>query len=108
MNIRGLYISYDYFRVFRYQSEDRFMFILMKMLLYIYIYIYILAQVAGAVEYTGCTPTNACPVYDTKQSVGDVPVMLDIWGLRTTPSLPSLPGPLYPRQVAPARVLSMG
>ena len=37
--------------------------------------------------------------YDTKQSD---------WGMRSTPSLPSLPGPLWPGMVAPDRVLSMG
>ena len=45
--------------------------------------------------------------YDTKQSDGEVPVMLELWGMQSTPSLPSLPGPLWPRVVAPDRVLSM-
>ena len=42
------------------------------------------AQSAGAVEYTDCTSAggkthpNECPGYDTKQSDGEVPVMLDI------------------------------
>ena len=48
------------------------------------------------------------PGYDTTQSDGDVPVMLELWGMRNTPSLPLLPGPLWPRVVAPDRVLSMG
>ena len=34
--------------------------------------------------------------------------MLDIWGMPSTPSLPSLSGPLWPGVVAPDRVLSMG
>ena len=34
--------------------------------------------------------------------------MLELWGMRSTPSLPSLPGPLRPAEVAPDRVLSMG
>ena len=46
--------------------------------------------------------------YDTKQSDGEVPVMLELWGLRITPSLPSLPGPLLSGMVAPDRPLSMG
>ena len=60
------------------------------------------AQLAGAVEYTVSllrdkTPTpNECPEYDTKQSDGEVPVML------------SLPRQLWPRVVAPERALSMG
>ena len=68
-----------------------------------------LAQSAGDVEYTDCkTPPNECPGYDTKQSDGDVPPVLEIWGMRSTPSLPSLPGPLWPGVVAPDRALSMG
>ena len=27
--------------------------------------------------------------------------MLELWGMRSTPSLPLLPGPLWPRVVAP-------
>ena len=34
--------------------------------------------------------------------------MLELWGIWSTPSLPSLPGPLWPGVVAPDRVLSMG
>ena len=51
---------------------------------------------------------NECPEYDTKQSDGEVPVMLELWEMQSTPSLPSLPGPFWPRVVAPDRVLSMG
>ena len=36
-------------------------------------------------------PTNESPVYDTKQSDGEVPAMLELWGIRSTPLLPSLP-----------------
>ena len=43
-----------------------------------------------------------------KQSDGEVPVMLELWEMRSTHSLPSLPGSLWPRVVAPYRVLSMG
>ena len=39
-------------------------------------------------------PPNECPGFDTKQSDGEVPVMLELWGMRSTPSLPLLPGPL--------------
>ena len=53
-------------------------------------------------------PHNECPAYDTKQSDGEVPVMLELWGMWSTPSLPLLPGPLWPRVEAPDRVLSMG
>ena len=34
--------------------------------------------------------------------------MLELWGMRSTSTVPLLPGPLYPRVVAPNRVLSMG
>ena len=34
--------------------------------------------------------------------------MLELWGMQSTPPLPSLPGPLWPGVVVPDRVLSMG
>ena len=34
--------------------------------------------------------------------------MLEFWGMRSTPSLPKLPGPLWPGVVTPDRVLSIG
>ena len=43
-----------------------------------------------------------------RQSDGKVPVMLELWGMQSTPLLPLLPGPLWPGVVAPDRVLSMG
>ena len=39
---------------------------------------------------------------------GEAPVMLELWGMQSTPSLPLLPGILWPTVVAPDRVLSMG
>ena len=66
----------------------------------------IIAQSAGAVEYTDLP--NECPGYDTKQSDGEVSAVLELWGMRSTPSLPSLPGPLWPGVLAPDRALSMG
>ena len=54
------------------------------------------------------TPPNECPRYDSKQSDGEVPAMLELWGMQTTPLLPSLPGLLWPGVVAPHRVLSVG
>ena len=57
--------------------------------------------------YRGVRP-SLCPRYDTKQSDGEVPVMLELWGMQSTPSLPSLPDPLWPGVVVPDRVLSMG
>ena len=49
-----------------------------------------------------------CPGYDTKQSDGDDSVMQELWEMRITPLLPSLPGPLWPGVVAADRDLSMG
>ena len=53
-------------------------------------------------------PPNECPENDTKKSDGEVPVMLELWGMPRTPSLLSFPGPLWPGVVAPDRFLSMG
>ena len=74
------------------------------------------AQSAGAVEYTNCFSAERLPPhptpkrvswYDTKQSNGDVPVILELWRMRSTLLLPLLPGPLWPGMVAPDRALSM-
>ena len=51
---------------------------------------------------------NECLEYDTKQSDGEASVMLELWGMQSTPSVPSLPGPLWPKVVARDRVLFMG
>ena len=51
---------------------------------------------------------NKCPVYDNKQSDDEVLLMLELWGMQSIRSLPSLPGPLWPGVVVPDRVLSMG
>ena len=51
---------------------------------------------------------NECPVYDTKQSDGEVPVMLELWEMWSTHSLPSFPDPVCPGVVVPDRILSMG
>ena len=60
-----------------------------------------IAQSAGAVEYTNCfsaegKTSNECPGYETKQTDGEVPVMLGLWGMWSTPWLPLLPCPLWP------------
>ena len=51
---------------------------------------------------------NEGPGYDIKQSDGEAPVMLELWGMWSTPSFQSNLGSLRPRAVAPDRVLSMG
>ena len=70
------------------------------------------SQSAGAAEYTASlqrakTPCNECPGYDTEQFDGEASVMQEFGGMQSTPSLLSLPGPLWPGVVAPDRVLSM-
>ena len=51
--------------------------------------------------------TPKCSRYDTKQSNGEVPGMLKLWGMLSSSSLPSIPGQLWPGVVASDRVLSM-
>ena len=62
---------------------------------------------AGAVEYTDCFsaegqyPPMSVLDMTLKQSDGEVPALLELWGMRSTSSLPSLPGPLWPGVIAP-------
>ena len=77
--------------------------------------LYWIVQSAGFVEYTTYIsaegqdpPTNEFPGYDTKQFHVEVPVMLELWRMRSTPSLLLLPGLLWPGEVAPDKVLSRG
>ena len=65
-------------------------------------------QWSGATEYIDCISPNECPVLTTKQSDGETPVMLELWGTRSILSLPLLSSPLYPGVVATDRALSMG
>ena len=37
--------------------------------------------------------SNDCPVYDNKQSDGEATVMPELWSMRSSPLLPSHPGP---------------
>ena len=73
-----------------------------------------IVQSAVVAEYTnwifaeGLDSNNECPGYETKQCDGKFPVFLELWGMQSTTSLPSLPGPLWSRVVAPDKVLSMG
>ena len=53
-------------------------------------------------------PPNKCPESDTKQSDHESPLMLDLWRMWSTPSLPLLPGPIWLGVLAFDRVLSMG
>ena len=56
----------------------------------------------------GVRPPNECPTYDTKQSDDEVPVMLELWGMRSTPSIPLFFSPIWLGVVAHDWVTSMG
>ena len=49
------------------------------------------------------TPLNECPRYDCM-----VPEIMELWRMRSTPSLTLLPGPLWPCVVTPDRTIFMG
>ena len=71
----------------------------------------ILPSQLGAVAYTDCRgirPPNECPGYETIQSDGEVSVILELWGMRSTTSFPFLLGPLWPGVVALDRALTIG
>ena len=67
-------------------------------------------SIKASIELTGQlilhNSPNVYPGYDTKQSNGEARVMLELWRMHSTPSLPLLPGPLYPGMVTTDRVLS--
>ena len=56
----------------------------------------------------GKTNPNECPGYEIKQSKGEDSVMVELWGMQSTPPSLSHPCPLWPELVAPDRILSMG
>ena len=65
-------------------------------------------QSAGACRIHRLLPCNESPRYDTKQFDGEVPVMLELWGMLSTSSLLSLSGQLWPGVVPLDRALSIG
>ena len=69
----------------------------------IYIYIY-----TDCISVEGQDFPERFPGYDTKLSDGEASVMLELWRMRSTPSLPSLQGPLWPGGVTFDSVLSVG
>ena len=56
----------------------------------------------------GKTPPTRVLVYDTKQSDGEAPVILELWEVRSTRLLPSLPGQLFLWMLASDRVPLIG
>ena len=67
-------------------------------------FLFILAESAGAAEEYPPPAHNECPGDDIKKPDSEPPVMLELYGIRSTPWLPSLPDPLWPGMVAPERV----
>ena len=49
------------------------------------------AQSAWAVEYTNCFSAENVLIYDTKQSDGEAPGILELWGLQSTPFITIAP-----------------
>ena len=66
-----------------------------------------IALSAETVEITDCPSPIVCSDYDIKQTDGEAPVVVELWEMRSTPSLWLFPGPLCPGVVAPDRVLSV-
>ena len=56
----------------------------------------------------GIVSSNDCPRYDIEQSNGEAPIILELWEMWSTSSLPLFRGLFMPGVVAPERVLSMG
>ena len=50
---------------------------------------------------TTTTTTNECNGYKINQSYGEAPVMLELWGMPSIPSLPLIPDSFEPGVVAP-------
>ena len=55
----------------------------------------------------GLRPPPRVSWYDTKQSDSEAPLILELWGMQSTPLLPSNSGSFCSAVVAPDRVLSM-
>ena len=55
-----------------------------------------IVKYADCFSAVGYETHNECSGYETKQSNGEAPVMLELWGMQNIPLLPSLPGPLWP------------
>ena len=60
------------------------------------------------ITITPRAPTNnECPGHEIKQPDGEVEVILELWGMWSTLSLPSLPGSFLFEVIAPDTVISM-
>ena len=54
----------------------------------------LIVKYTNLISAEGYYSPNECPGYGTKQSDGEAPVILELWEMQSTPSFPSLPGPL--------------
>ena len=73
----------------------------------LYLHLTELLHITAWIVWNSKTPPYECPGYEIKQSDGEAPIMLKLSGMQSIPSLPSLPGPLWPRTVVHDRVVSM-
>ena len=64
-------------------------------------------RVVVSISYDDTDYTTGTSIKN-KKSDGEVPVILEPWGIRSTPSLPLLQDPHSPGVVVPDRALSMG
>ena len=86
--------------------------------IYIYIYIYKMScwhnQSIGRMKnvvWSYSSSLQRLPqtsVLDMTQKIWWTPVMLELWGMLSIPSLQSLPDPFWPVVIAPDRILSIG
>ena len=57
-------------------------------------------EYTDSISAEGQDSFNECPGFDTKQSDAETSVILELWGMQSTPSLPSLPISLWPGVIA--------
>ena len=69
--------------------------------------LFILTQYFPVLLKSKTTP-DECPLYDTKKSDVEAPLMLDLWEMQSTLLLPSLQDSLWLGVVVPDNVLFMG
>ena len=60
-----------------------------------------------SVNFSAMNPPKGSIINVMKQSDDEAPVMLELWGIRSTTLLLSLPSPYYPEAETCDRILSM-
>ena len=91
------------------KTKQMFQFILtaipiIRVYLFCQLYLQPIAFLQRAKTPTTTTNNNKCPGHDIKQSVGEAKVMLELWGMLSTPSLSLILGPLVPKVEEPERI----